>query len=119
MSQYVRIKRLNQTYFIRCEPTDDVASLKSKLAVLTNQEPANVRLYLDIRLLEEHATLHDQQVTNDIVLRALYKKPAGVHGALEWEEFETHIKEEMDRIKSQSYKPNESVNFPQEDDQEN
>ena len=42
---YVRIKRLNQTYFEEVDPSDSFLSIKERLGVEMNQEPQNIQFW--------------------------------------------------------------------------
>ena len=80
MSQFIRIKRQDHTYFMHVEPTDSFLSVKAKVAELNDRQNAgDVRIFNTDRsdYFEDEATIGDQQVPNDAVLFAVLKKGEG------------------------------------------
>ena len=44
MSMYLRVKRQKDTIFLRVNPTDSFASVKTKLGSIVSRDPATLRL---------------------------------------------------------------------------
>lgn len=44
---YVRVKRLDTTYFIMCDEYENVESITKRVAALSGKAPEDIRLYLD------------------------------------------------------------------------
>ncbi|KAI4377705.1 hypothetical protein MLD38_015290 [Melastoma candidum] len=76
MSMYIRVKRSKTTYFIQCEPTEAILSVKEKLQSLIDQPVNDQRLILletgDV--LEDSKSLADQKVENDAVVALTLRK---------------------------------------------
>ena len=77
MSQYVRVKRLKQTIFLNCEPTDTVMDVKTKLQQFAGKGPDDIRLLADNNPLDETKTLADLKVENDAVVCMVFMKEDG------------------------------------------
>jgi hypothetical protein len=77
---YVRLKRQKQTYFLHCEPSDTVKSLKEKVTAINNQPTEGIGFYTatdsDIQLSDD-ATLQSSNVVNDSILCMVYKSGDG------------------------------------------
>ena len=45
-TQYVKVKRLEATYFVTCDEYDNVGTIKAKIASLADRPPETIRLYI-------------------------------------------------------------------------
>eukprot|EP00992_Anisonema_acinus_P003947 TRINITY_DN1438_c0_g1_i1.p2 TRINITY_DN1438_c0_g1~~TRINITY_DN1438_c0_g1_i1.p2 ORF type:complete len:109 (-),score=35.91 TRINITY_DN1438_c0_g1_i1:73-399(-) len=73
MSTYVRVKRLKQTLFLHCEPSDHPVALKEKITQINNVPVENQRLLLGKQTLEDGLPLSEQSVENDTVIFLVYR----------------------------------------------
>ena len=64
-AMYIRVKRKKTTYFVQCNPWDDVKQIKVKLQTLTDNLVRNQRLILmdSHHVLDDHKTLSQQHVS--------------------------------------------------------
>ena len=79
MSMYLRGKRHKDTIFLRVNPTDSFASVKTKLGGIVSKDPATLRLIGSDRerVFEDEATVGDQEVENDAVIYLVYRLGEG------------------------------------------
>ncbi|KAJ4755285.1 Ubiquitin-like superfamily protein [Rhynchospora pubera] len=70
MAMYIRVKRAKTTYYIQCDPTEAVLSIKQKLHALIDELPTNQKLVLRATqaVLDDSSTLAEQGVENDAVV---------------------------------------------------
>jgi len=77
-TQFVKVKAHGgSTYFVPCEPRDLAMYVKCWMAAALSSSFEDLRLYLGSRLIEDNASLHDQQVKNSSVLFLTKKRPDG------------------------------------------
>ena len=76
---YVRVKRKAQTVFLNVEPSHSFAVLKAKLGDLSGREAARIRLVAadKVKVLEDEATIGDQQIDSDSVIYMLFIDDSG------------------------------------------
>ncbi|KAI4987642.1 hypothetical protein ZWY2020_020442 [Hordeum vulgare] len=69
---YIRVKRNKTTYFIQCDPTETILSIKQKLQSITYHPPNKQRLILlaTNNILDDSKTLADQKVQKLIKILA-------------------------------------------------
>ena len=91
--QYVKVKRLETTYFILCDEYDNVSQLKAKIAALTDRPVETIRLYMDKKVskklpqqLDDDYSCHDQKVVNSVSIETRFKIMN--EGKEEWEPVE-------------------------------
>jgi hypothetical protein len=62
---YIRVKRRKTTYFVQCNPWDDVRDIKVKLQALSDNPVHNQRLILldSHHILDDYKTLSQQHVS--------------------------------------------------------
>ena len=79
MSMYLRVKRQKDTIFLRVNPTDSFASVKTKLGSIVSRDPATLRLIGSDRerVFEDEATVGDQEVENDAIIYMVYQLGEG------------------------------------------
>jgi hypothetical protein len=77
-TQFVKVKTsAGATYFVPCEPRDLALYIKCWMGAALHCHFEELRLYLGTRLIEDNASLHDQQVKNGGVLFLARKKANG------------------------------------------
>ena len=82
---FVRVKHLNDTFFVLCDEYEEVAAFKGRVMHYLHQTQAiklhedfsieDIRLTIKNRILENTSTCHDQQVFNDSEVFLLLRKP--------------------------------------------
>lgn len=73
---YTRIKRKKQTYFLHCEPTDSIKSLKEKITAINNVPSENINFFTSIdsdHPLSDESSLQQSNITNDAILYMVYR----------------------------------------------
>ncbi|KAL6779126.1 hypothetical protein ACKKBF_B18645 [Auxenochlorella protothecoides x Auxenochlorella symbiontica] len=80
---YVRVKRQKTTVFLQVNPTDTVATLKSAIGDLIQQEQSTQQLYRGSTALTDTQTLAELGVHDDDELGLALKKEDGTWEALE------------------------------------
>ncbi|XP_057968173.1 uncharacterized protein LOC131157799 [Malania oleifera] len=80
---YIRVKRSKITYFLQCDPTETILSIKEKLCTLIERPVNEQRLILvgskeasegTRVVLDDSVTLADQKVENDAVVALTLRK---------------------------------------------
>lgn len=80
-SQYVRVKRKNQTVFLYADPGEKIIDVKRKLAKINEKSLEDLGLLFNDTKLENDMTVGDYKIENDNVIFMVYKKP-GTHCAI-------------------------------------
>jgi len=75
MSQYVRVKRKNQTVFLYADPGEKIIDVKRKLAKINEKSLEDLGLLFNDTKLENDMTVGDYKIENDNVIFMVYKKP--------------------------------------------
>lgn len=62
---YIRVKRMKVTYFVQCDPTETVLSIKQKLHAMIDELPTNQKLVVRSTqaVLDDSNTLAEQGVS--------------------------------------------------------
>mmetsp|Transcript_13396 Transcript_13396/g.25822 ORF Transcript_13396/g.25822 Transcript_13396/m.25822 type:complete len:86 (+) Transcript_13396:72-329(+) len=70
MSIYVRVKRQDQTVFLRAEPSDTFRAVKSALGEILSLAPDDIKLYAKDKetVLEDEGTVGGFEVNNDDII---------------------------------------------------
>ncbi|XP_078171182.1 ubiquitin-like superfamily protein [Carex rostrata] len=70
MAMYIRVKRMKVTYFVQCDLTETVLSIKQKLHAMIDELPTNQKLVVRSTqaVLDDSNTLAEQGVENDVVV---------------------------------------------------
>ena len=86
---FVRVKRDRACLFLKCMPTDTVASLKARVEALTQQPAADQRLLgVDGGVLADSSTLADAGVPDGASLGLCHRLPDGTWEPLHIEAYD-------------------------------
>jgi len=88
---FVRVKRDRTCLFLKCMPTDTVASLKARVEALTQHPAADQRLLLlgaDGSVLQDASTLADVGVPDGASLGLCHRLPDGTWERLHIEAYD-------------------------------
>ncbi|KAL0487667.1 UBX domain-containing protein [Acrasis kona] len=73
---YVRIKRKKQTYFLHCENTDTIKSLKEKITAINNTPYENIQFHNSMdheQVFQDETTLQQGNIGNDAIIVMVYR----------------------------------------------
>jgi hypothetical protein len=80
MSQYIRLKRKNQTIFLHVEPSNSFGIIKQRVAeILSMPDPSKIMLVGPDKKKElvDLASISDQEIKNDDVVHMVFAKEVG------------------------------------------
>lgn len=83
MTQYIRVKRTNQTIFLSVDSNDTITEVKKKISSIIKTSADNIKLLSESERKEypDEKTLGDLKVDNEAILYWVQKKD----GTDEWE----------------------------------
>ena len=75
MSQYLRVKRDKNTYFLYAEQNETISDLKTKLSIIVGKESEDINLYNENDLLlQDNKTCQELHLENDAVVSMVYRE---------------------------------------------
>lgn len=80
MSQYIRLKRKNQTIFLHVEPSNSFGIIKQRIAEILNMpDPSKIMLVGPDKKKElvDLASISDQEIKNDDIVYMVFAKEVG------------------------------------------
>eukprot|EP00163_Fabomonas_tropica_P032663 TRINITY_DN8307_c0_g1_i2.p2 TRINITY_DN8307_c0_g1~~TRINITY_DN8307_c0_g1_i2.p2 ORF type:complete len:125 (-),score=23.47 TRINITY_DN8307_c0_g1_i2:27-401(-) len=67
-SIYIRVKNAKRTIFLRCQGSDNLATVRGQISKIISHPPEHMRLFLGDHLLEDNKSIAEQRVENDTVV---------------------------------------------------